>query len=55
MLLQLLEKLNHFWKLNQLKYRRRGQAMVLYALLIPTLFVFAGVGLDLGWYYLTVS
>ena len=29
--------------------------MVLYALLIPTLFVFAGVGLDLGWYYLMVS
>ena len=38
-----------------LKYKRSGQALVLYAVLIPTLFVFAGAGLDLGWYYLTVS
>ena len=37
------------------KYKRRGQALVFYAVLIPTLFAFAGVGLDLGWYYLTVS
>ena len=29
--------------------------MVLYALLIPLLFLFVGVGLDLGWYYLNVS
>lgn len=36
------------------KYKRRGQALVFYAVLIPTLFAFAGVGLDLGWYYLTV-
>lgn len=39
----------------KLSYKRRGQALVLYALLIPTLLVFAGAGLDLGWYYLTVS
>ena len=32
----------------KLKYKRRGQALVLYALLIPTLLVFAGAGLDLG-------
>ncbi|MBQ4405348.1 MAG: pilus assembly protein [Selenomonadaceae bacterium] len=37
------------------KINRRGQAMVLYALLIPLLFLFVGVGLDLGWYYLNVS
>ena len=35
--------------------RQRGQAMVLYALLMPLLFLFVGVGLDLGWYYLNVS
>ena len=35
--------------------KRRGQAMVLYALLMPLLFLFVGVGLDLGWYYLNVS
>ena len=32
-----------------------GQAMVLFALFVPTLFIFAGMGLDLGWYYLNVS
>lgn len=35
--------------------KRRGQAMVLWALLTPLLIVFVGVGMDLGWYYLTVS
>lgn len=34
---------------------RRGQAMVLYALLIPLLFLFVGVGIDLGWYFINVS
>ena len=34
---------------------QRGQVMVLYALLIPLLFLFVGVGIDLGWYYLNVS
>lgn len=34
---------------------RRGQAMVLYALLIPVLFLFVGVGIDIGWYFLNVS
>ena len=34
---------------------RRGQAMVLYALLMPVLIIAVGVGVDLGWYYLTVS
>ncbi len=34
---------------------QRGQVMVLYALLIPLLFLFVGVGMDLGWYYLNVS
>lgn len=37
------------------KIIQRGQVMVLYALLIPLLFLFVGVGLDLGWYYLNVS
>ncbi|MBR0288626.1 MAG: pilus assembly protein, partial [Selenomonadaceae bacterium] len=36
-------------------FKQRGQVLVLYALLIPLLFLFAGVGLDLGWYYLNVS
>ncbi len=35
--------------------KRRGQVMVLYALLMPLMFLFVGVGLDLGWYYLNVS
>ena len=35
--------------------KRRGQVLVFYALLIPLLFLFAGVGMDLGWYYLNVS
>ena len=37
------------------KFKQRGQALVLFALLIPILILFAGVGLDLGWYYLNVS
>lgn len=43
------------FKQFKFKFKRRGQALVLYALLIPTLLAFAGAGLDLGWYYLTVS
>ncbi|MBQ6005467.1 MAG: pilus assembly protein [Selenomonadaceae bacterium] len=38
-----------------IKINRSGQAMVLYALLMPFLFLFVGVGMDLGWYYLNVS
>ena len=37
------------------RIRQRGQVMILYALLIPLMFLFVGVGLDLGWYYLNVS
>ena len=40
-------------RLKELK--RRGQVMVLWALLTPLLIVFVGAGIDLGWYYLTVS
>lgn len=29
--------------------------MLLYALLIPLLFLFIGVGIDLGWYFVKVS
>ena len=36
-------------------FKQRGQTAVLYALLIPVLILFAGVGIDLGWYYLNVS
>ena len=35
--------------------KQHGQVMVFYALLIPLMFLFVGVGLDLGWYYLNVS
>ncbi len=35
--------------------KRRGQVLVFYALLMPLMFLFVGVGLDLGWYYLNVS
>lgn len=37
------------------RFKQCGQALVLYALLIPLLILFVGVGLDLGWYFLTVS
>ncbi|MBR0260635.1 MAG: pilus assembly protein [Selenomonadaceae bacterium] len=41
---------------NKIKsLNRRGQVLVFYALLIPLMFMFAGIGLDLGWYYLNVS
>lgn len=36
-------------------HKRRGQALVLYALLIPLLFLFVGMGIDLGWYFINVS
>ena len=36
-------------------FKRRGQALVLYALLIPLLFLFVGMGIDLGWYFINVS
>ncbi|MBE8955450.1 MAG: pilus assembly protein [Quinella sp. 2Q5] len=39
----------------RIRFRRRGQVLVLYALLIPLLIMCLGVGLDLGWYYLKVS
>ena len=35
--------------------RQSGQALVLFALLIPLLFLFVGAAIDLGWYYLKVS
>ena len=34
---------------------QRGQALLLYVLLIPLLILAVGVGIDLGWYYLNVS
>lgn len=37
------------------KIGRRGQAMVLWALLTPIFILFVGAGMDLGWYYLNVS
>ena len=37
------------------KMKQRGQVLALYGLLIPFLFLFVGVGIDLGWYYLNVS
>ena len=37
------------------KVKQRGQAMLLFGVLVPVLFALAGVGIDLGWYYLNVS
>ena len=34
---------------------QRGQLVLLYAFLIPLLFLFVGVTFDLSWYYLNVS
>ena len=36
-------------------FKQRGQVVVFYALMVPLLLMVAGVGLDLGWYYLNVS
>ena len=38
-----------------LRNKRRGQVSVLFALLMPIFLLFAGLALDLGWYYLNVS
>ena len=35
--------------------RQSGQTLIFFALLIPLLFLFTGVVIDLGWYYLNVS
>ena len=37
------------------KKTQRGQTLVFYALLMPIIILFVGVGMDLGWYYLNVS
>ena len=37
------------------KIKQRGQVLLLYALMIPTLFFFVGVTFDLSWYYLNVA
>lgn len=34
---------------------QRGQALALYAIAFPILFMFVCVGIDMGWYYLNVS
>ena len=36
-------------------FGRRGQTLVLFALMIPIIMLFVGLALDLGWYYLNVS
>ncbi len=36
-------------------FARRGQVLVLFAVLIPIILLFVGLALDLGWYYLNVS
>ncbi|MBR3747165.1 MAG: pilus assembly protein, partial [Selenomonadaceae bacterium] len=35
--------------------KQRGQMLVLFALLIPIILIFVGLGIDIGWYYLNVS
>lgn len=37
------------------KIKQRGQVLLLYALMIPTLFFFVGITFDLSWYYLNVA
>ena len=41
--------------MNVKVFKQGGQTLVLFALLIPLLFLFSSVGLDLGWYYVNVS
>lgn len=36
-------------------FNKKRQVLVLFALVIPLLFLFVGATLDLGWYYLNVS
>ena len=40
---------------NKVLFNRRGQASLLFALLMPIFILMLGVVLDLGWYYLNVS
>lgn len=42
------------FKLKKL-LNQRGQALALYAIAFPILFMFVCVGIDMGWYYLNVS
>lgn len=35
--------------------QQSGQTLIFFALLVPLLILFAGFGMDLGWYYLNVS
>ena len=35
--------------------KQRGQMLVFFALLIPIILLFVGLGIDIGWYYLNVS
>ncbi|MBO4401190.1 MAG: Tad domain-containing protein [Selenomonadaceae bacterium] len=37
------------------KLKQRGQILVFYAFMIPTIFLLIGAAADLGWYYLNVS
>lgn len=41
--------------LQKIFFSRRGQVLVLFALVIPIILLFVGLGLDIGWYYLNVS
>ena len=36
-------------------FKQKGQAMVLYALMLPVMFTFVGVAADFGWWYLNES
>ena len=40
---------------HKVSFARRGQMLILFALLIPVIMLFVGLGLDIGWYYLNVS
>ena len=47
--------LHEKFKRTKKRLNQRGQAMVLYVIFFPILFMFVCVGFDMGWYYLNVS
>ena len=40
---------------RKISIKQRGQVLVLFALIIPVILLFVGLGIDVGWYYLNVS
>lgn len=40
---------------KKVSIKQRGQMLVLFAIMVPVILLFVGLGIDVGWYYLNVS